>query len=143
MRKKTQLLRVFPGLKNDNVQTSRHSREVDLMGLNLALEMPGVRLYCVSEAGCLKDYLPLADVQNQRPMSVENKPEDAIKDFLPLHYTGGKMMKFFRTLGVRDEEYLALKGTIPGLLVQDLWIVIRVGMKILIGLLRSLFHRGK
>ena len=138
---KPRLLASMPNMKKRNFRDPRHSKDIDLMGLNLAKQMPEIHLYCVSEAGCLKDYVPLAQVQNQNPMTPENKGTDSIKDFLPLphRYTGGKVTNLFQFLGLLH-EYNALKGTFLGQLIRDLWIITQSVIKILIGLFRQLFR---
>ena len=138
---KPRLLELMPNMKKQNFQDPRHGKDIDLMGLNLAKQMPDVHLYCISETGCLKDYLPLADVRNQNPMTPEDKDPDAIKDFLPLppRYTGGKVTNLFQFLGLLH-EYEALKQTFLGQVIRDLWVIAQSVMKILIGLLRRLLR---
>ncbi len=114
------------------------------MALDLAKEMPNVKIYCLVPESPLAEYLPLSDIHNEQPMLVEDKPENAIKDFLPFfEYSGGRMMRFFRSLGLSDEEYLALKKTLLGLIIYDIYIIMRMAIKILRQLCRNLFHLGK
>ncbi len=129
-------------MKNPNFQDPTHSKEIDLMGLMMAKQMPGVKMYCLVKESALAEYLPLAEIQNNAPMIPENKAEDAIKDFLtlPRVYSGGKIARIFQALDLGD-EYKTLKKTFAGQIVRDVWLMIQSIMKILAKLLARLLYK--
>ena len=123
---KPNLLKFFPILKNPEFKRGLgHEKEVDLMVLSVASGMPGVKIYSICEHTPLNDYIPLAPVMNLSPMRAEEKPADAITDFLPMpKVLGGKAVRFFRLIDMED-EYMAFKQTIYGKILLWFLIVIK------------------
>lgn len=134
----------MPGFGKKDFKVACHTKELDLMGLKLALSLPDVKIYSISQECVLNQYIPLAQIQNSSPMAPENKPSDAINDFLslPPSREGGKFLRFFRSLDL-EKEYQILKETIFGRFFKDLFFLFKTSLVILIKLFLKLCHKRK
>ncbi len=148
---KPQLLALLPDLKKKGFKVGLgHGKEIDLMALSLAQKMPDVKIYSLCEQTALNEYVPLAPVLHPQIKPVEEKDDDAIKDFLPLpHVLGGHGVRFFRSLDLED-EYLAFKHTLYGRMMiglihimKDTWVCARVLLKVMIKIWRIPFLKMK
>ncbi len=137
-------MKIMPGFAKKNFKVPCHTKEFDLMGLKLALSLPDVKIYSISENSILNQYVPLAKIQNNAPLHPQNKPADAINDFVPLPVSreGGKFLRFFRSLDL-EKEYQILKETFLGQLLRDLWLICKTSLLILIKLFLRLFKKSK
>ncbi len=92
-----------------------HSKDIDIMGLKLAQDMPDVKLYSLVEGSILADYVSLASIVNKNPMQIEDKAPDALKDFADLpprpSRTFGPVRKFVDKYDLWP-EYEKLKDNI-------------------------------
>ncbi len=89
-----------------------HPMDMQIEAFELLKTMPDIELYSISEASAVNQYIPLAPILDKPNMLKEDKPEDSIKDWLPLPE------RFSRKTPIRDffnyQRVRLLAYLIPG-----------------------------
>ena len=131
---KPNLINISPHFGDETYKNKDHTEKTDVAGLKMAQNIPGVKIYSISEISPVNEYLPLSPIINQAPMEVENKGPNAISDLcIPPALQdagGGRGVRFFRRYALLS-EYEKLKGTIFVRLILDFFIVIFMSFRIL------------